>query len=133
MVTLEDIDALLAADKRVAGRASWDKSRETTVRINVPLSIGDEIVGGLFLKGTASVHNTPQDGSLILVYRNNVIERMSVNPRRRTRIRLRKCRVSCAAGLCCPSGTGTIRGRSTGAFLVPSGTICRWPSRSTIP
>ncbi len=79
--TPEDIDALLAADKLLAGRPAWSKSRETTVRISVPLQIGDAIVGGLFLNGTAPVHNVPQDGSLVLVYQGQRIERMSVFPR----------------------------------------------------
>jgi hypothetical protein len=77
---LEDIDRLLAVEKRAIGRASWSKSRETTVTISVPLQISGAIVGGLFLKGTASVHNSPQDGSLLLVYQQQVIERMNVFP-----------------------------------------------------
>ena len=80
LTTPEDIDALLAAEKRLAGRSAWSKSRETTVRISVPLQIGDAIVGGLFLAGTASVHNAPQDGSLVLQYQGQVIERMNVFP-----------------------------------------------------
>ena len=111
LVSLEDIDALLAADKRVAGRASWGKSRETTVRINVPLSIGDEIVGGLFLKGTASVHNTPQDGSLIPVYQNNIIERMNVCPPAPHPILFKNVPGLLRGRTLLPSGTGTIRGR----------------------
>ena len=80
LTTPEDIDALLAAEKRLAGRPAWSKSRETTVRISVPLQIGVAIVGGLFLAGTASVHNAPQDGSLVLQYQGQVIERMNVFP-----------------------------------------------------
>ena len=53
LTTPEDIDALLAAEKRLAGRPAWSKSRENTVRISVPLQIGDAIVGSLFLAGTA--------------------------------------------------------------------------------
>lgn len=80
MQTVEDIERLLAAEKRVVGQASWSKSRETTVTITVPLQISGAIVGGLFLKGTASVHNSPQDGSLLLVFQQQVIERMNVFP-----------------------------------------------------
>lgn len=76
----EEIDALLAADKFLAGRPAWSRSRETTVRISVPLQVGDAIVGGLFLAGTASVHNALQDGSLVLQYQGQVVERMSVFP-----------------------------------------------------
>jgi hypothetical protein len=78
--TPEDIDALLAHEKRLAGQPAWSRSRETTIRIRVPLRIGDAIVGGLFLAGTASIHNRTQDGSLLLLYGGQVIERMSVFP-----------------------------------------------------
>lgn len=80
MIGADDIDALLAAEKHVVGRPPWEKSRETTVRLKAALRIRDEIVGGLFLVATASVHQTPQHGSLVLVYQDRVIERMDVLP-----------------------------------------------------
>ena len=80
MITPEDIDALLAAGKRFAGNPRWVTSRETTVRIRVPLEVGGEIVGGLFVAGTASVENRPQDGSLVLLFHDQPIERLNVFP-----------------------------------------------------
>lgn len=80
MDTPEEIDALLEAEKVIAGRPAWSKSRETTVRIKLPLQIGEAIVSGLFLAGTASIYNSPQDGSLLLLYHGQVIERMNVFP-----------------------------------------------------
>lgn len=46
----------------------------------MPLQIEGAIVGGLFLSGTASVYNRPQDGSLLLLFQKQVIERMNVFP-----------------------------------------------------
>jgi hypothetical protein len=80
LITPEDIDALLAAEKRLAGNPRWVASRETTVRIRVPLEVGGEIVGGLFVAGTASVENRPQDGSLVLLFHDQPIERFNVFP-----------------------------------------------------
>jgi hypothetical protein len=48
--------------------------------LRIPLRIRIEIVGGFFLAGTASVHNSPQDGSLVLQYQGQPIERMNVFP-----------------------------------------------------
>lgn len=39
-----------------------------------------EIVGGLFLSATASVHETPQHGSLVLTYLGSPIQRLDVFP-----------------------------------------------------
>ena len=80
MIGPEHIDELVAAEKRIAGRPRWQKSRETTVRLRAPLRIGDEIVGGLFLTATASVHETPQHGSLVLVYQDRPIQRLDIFP-----------------------------------------------------
>lgn len=40
LITPEDIDALLAAEKRLVGNPRWVASRETTVRIWVPPEVG---------------------------------------------------------------------------------------------
>lgn len=80
LYSLEDIDRLLVVEKWVAGQASWSRSRETTLRISVPLQIDGTIVGSLFLSGTASIYNRPQDGSLLLLFQKQVIERMNVFP-----------------------------------------------------
>ncbi|MGQ0663310.1 MAG: hypothetical protein ACT4P2_06920 [Pseudomonadota bacterium] len=80
METVETIDAILAARKSVVGVVRWMASRETAVRLKASLEIEGEVRAGLFLTADATGHMRPQQGSLVLVYRNAVIERMSVFP-----------------------------------------------------
>lgn len=80
METVENIDAILAAEKRIIGIGRWAASRPTTVRIKIPLEIGGEVRGGLALDCNASLHATPQQGALVLIYGGAPIERMSFNP-----------------------------------------------------
>lgn len=80
METAEDIDRLLLAEKQPVGIARWTSSRETTVRLRLALSIGGEVVGGLFLACDATTHTSRQQGSIVLVYRGMPIERMNVFP-----------------------------------------------------
>lgn len=80
METVDHIDALLNAEKTLTGTMRWTGSRESTVRLKVALSIGGEVIGGLFLYGDAATHTKMQQGSIVLVYRNVPIERMNVFP-----------------------------------------------------
>lgn len=82
MLTPESIDELLAAPKQIVGIAAWadDPPREGALQLRLPLDIGDSSTG-LELRANTNRYLSPQDGCLLLMYRNGVIERMNVFPR----------------------------------------------------
>lgn len=82
LTTVEDIDALLAAEKSVLGRVEWqlDSARPERSVLVVPLAIAGIGQGGLVLKGHATLHTTPQRGGAILLFQDGRIERMNIAP-----------------------------------------------------
>ncbi len=50
------------------------------MRLKAALIIDEEVRSGLFIASDATVHTSPQQGSIVLIYRNVAIERMSVFP-----------------------------------------------------
>lgn len=82
MTTLDDIDALLAAEKTVLGQVQWqeDGSRPERSLLVAPLAVNGIAQGGLELRAQATLHTTPQRGSAILLLGDGKIERMNILP-----------------------------------------------------
>jgi hypothetical protein len=80
LLTVENIDEILAAQKKIAGTPTWiDGQKEKTSRIKIPLMINDEVYPQLFLIATAARFITPQRLNLQLVL-YKPIERMRFFP-----------------------------------------------------
>lgn len=82
MRTLEEIDALLDAEKSILGQVKWqeDGSRPERSVLVAPLGIGGVAQGGLELRAQATLHTSPQRGSAILLLSDGKIERMNIIP-----------------------------------------------------
>jgi hypothetical protein len=80
--TAEDIDAILAADKQMAGQPRWQESdRDTVAGLRVQLVVEGIIRTDVYLAGNAVVHLSPQPVSLILVCGGRPVERLDLFPR----------------------------------------------------
>lgn len=80
--TLEEIDAIMTADKALVGLLEWvnDTAHDGGLRLKAPLDIGGQGRTGLELRGYTNRFLSPQDGSLLLTLHGAPIERMSLFP-----------------------------------------------------
>lgn len=79
--TADDIDALLAAPKTIFGRPHWERDRRGTVTtLTATLAEDGIVIGGVFLRLSATVHTTPQRASAALVCDNRPVQRINVKP-----------------------------------------------------
>jgi hypothetical protein len=80
MTTADDIDALLAAAKLLAGQPSWSvDERGTVARIAAPIA-AKGVVGRLVLRAQTPLHTEIQRGSCALVFDDGLVQRFSFKP-----------------------------------------------------
>jgi len=80
VTSADDIDALLAAHKSLAGLATWVKDeRGTVAKLAVPIAV-DGVVGGLILQAHATLVTDPQSGGCVLIMDGRPVQRLSIRP-----------------------------------------------------
>lgn len=80
--TVVDIDAFLAGRKTIFGHPTWDvdeRRRRVLLRASLKLEDG-RIPGNVFVQLVATLHTTPQRGSMVLVCDGRPVQRMSYRP-----------------------------------------------------
>ena len=81
MTTVDDIEALLAAEKTFLGQPVWrrDVSRPERAVLTAPLAVSGIGTAGLEVRAHATLHTTPQRGGIVLNF-GAAIQRMTLNP-----------------------------------------------------
>jgi hypothetical protein len=82
MTTLDDIDALIAAQKSLAGEPHWreDGSRPERTLLVAPLAIEGIVPDGLQLQAHATLYTSPQHGGAALLFEGRPVQRFNVLP-----------------------------------------------------
>ena len=80
MMSVADIDSMLAVAKTLAGVPTWvEDERGTVARIVVPVATGG-VVAGLTFRAGAVLHARVQTGSCVLVCDGRPVQRLSFRP-----------------------------------------------------
>ncbi len=80
MTTAEDIDALLAAPKTLAGGLTWRANDAGTVAtLKAPVA-RDGLLSSLQLEATVTLRTDPQTGRVVLLFERRPIQRLSIWP-----------------------------------------------------
>jgi hypothetical protein len=83
MLSLDEIDGLLASTKVVGGQPGWREDPTSSGRalLVVPLLIDEVAVSGLQVRGNATIRTQRQSVSLVLVVAGDPIQRLSFQPK----------------------------------------------------
>lgn len=83
MLSLDEIDRLLASTKVVGGQPSWreDPTSNGRALLVVPLLLDGVAVSGLEVRGNATVRTQRQSASLVLVAAGDPVQRLSFRPK----------------------------------------------------
>lgn len=83
MLSLDEIDRLLASTKAVGGQPSWREDPTSSGRalLVVPLLLDDVAISGLEIRGNATIRTQRQSASLVLVAAGDPVQRLSFRPK----------------------------------------------------
>lgn len=83
MLSLDEIDRLLAAAKSIGGIPNWreDPTSGGRALLVVPLLLDGVAVGGLEIRGNATIRTQRQSASLVLIAAGDPIQRLSFRPK----------------------------------------------------
>lgn len=83
MLSLEDIDRLVAQPKEVGGQPSWQEDPTTSGRalLVVPLLLDGILASGVEIRGNATVRTQTQSATLLLIADGDPVQRLSFRPK----------------------------------------------------
>lgn len=78
--SVEEIDALLAADKALFGSPEWAEEGPVAKLTSAVVNASGVVIGGLSFRASALIETTVQRGSTVLLLDNSPIQRLSFRP-----------------------------------------------------
>lgn len=83
MLSLEDIDRLIAQPKEVGGQPHWQEDPTTSGRalLVVPLLVNGIVASGVEIRGNATVRTQTQSATLLLIAEGDPVQRLSFRPK----------------------------------------------------
>lgn len=83
MLSLDEIDRLLARPKEIGGQPNWQEDPATSGRalLVVPLLLDGVVASGVEVRGNATVRTRRQSASLVLIADGDPVQRLTFQPK----------------------------------------------------